>query len=133
LNISPGSLVDFSRVVAIRTGIRDPPSADLAAGISTPCNGRPAHEQEASAKTKAPVARSRRAVLTSLRKSQDNSQRPGTNQSMDFLSVSLSQNAVLPTNFGISIQVNGDRNEMPHDPAIKEFVWQPAEIVRSQF
>jgi hypothetical protein len=65
--------------------MRDPPSADLAAGISTPCNGRSAQEQEASARTKAPVARSRRAVLTLLRESQDNSQRPGIDQSMDFL------------------------------------------------
>jgi hypothetical protein len=60
--------------------MRDPPSADLAAGISTPCNGRSAQEQEANARTKAPVARSRRAVLTSLRESQDNSQRPGTDE-----------------------------------------------------
>ena len=68
--------------------MRDPPSADLAAGISTPCNGRSAQEQEASARIKAPVARSRRAVLSLLlRESQDNSQRPGTDQSMDFLSI----------------------------------------------
>ena len=73
--------------------MRDPPSADSAAGISTPCNGRPAHEQEASAKIKAPVARSLRAVLTSLRDSQDNSQRPGSDQTSDFLSISRSQNA----------------------------------------
>jgi hypothetical protein len=35
--------------------------------------------------------------------------------------------------FGTPIQVNGDRNEMPHDPAIKEFVWQLVEIVRRQY
>ena len=80
--------MDFSRVVAIRTGMRDPPSADSADGISTPCNGRPAQEQEASARIKAPVARSRPGVLAALtmvrarltfwkmEKSQDNSQRP---------------------------------------------------------
>ena len=113
--------------------MRDPPSAELAAGISTPCNGRSAQEQEASARTKAPVARSRRAVLTLLRESQDNSQRPGTDQSMDFLSVSLSQNAFLPTNSGTSIQINGNRNEMPHDPTIKEIVWQLVEIVHSEY
>jgi hypothetical protein len=79
----------------------DPPSADSAAAISTPCNGRPAQEQEASAKIKAPAARSRRVVLASLRtvrrrltpfwkmeESQDNSQRSGTDQTSDSLSIS---------------------------------------------
>ena len=150
LNISPGSLMDFCRVVAIRTGTRDPPSADSAAGIRTPCNGRPAQEQEARAKIKAPVARSRPAALASLRTvrrrltpvwkmeaSQDNSQRPSTDQTSDFLSISLSRNACSPAHFGTSIQINGDRNEMldyvPHDPAIMEFVWQLIGIARSQY
>ena len=36
----------------------------------------------------------------------------------------------LPTHFWhIGLQINDDRNEMPHDPAIKEFVWQQVEIV----
>jgi hypothetical protein len=52
-------------------------------------------------------------------RSQDNSQRPGTDQTSDFLSISLSQNAFLPTHFGTSIQINGDRSEMPHDPGNK--------------
>jgi hypothetical protein len=52
---------------------------------------------------------------------------------MDFLSVSLSQNAFLPTNSGTSIQINGDRNETTHDQAIKEFVWQLIEIVHSEY
>jgi hypothetical protein len=69
--------------------MRDPPSADSADGISTPCNGRPAQEQEASAKNKAPVARSRPGVLAALttvrtrlrpvwkmEENQDNGQRP---------------------------------------------------------
>ena len=127
--------------------MRDPTSADSAAGISTPCNGRPAQEQEASAKIKAPVARSRRAVLASLRtmrrrltpvwkmeETQDNIQRSGTDQTSDFLSISLSQNAFSANTFWhIGLQINSDRNEMPHDPAIKEFVWQIVEILRSQY
>jgi hypothetical protein len=69
--------------------MRDAPSVDSADGISTPCNGRPAQEQEVSAKNKAPVARSRPGALAPLtmvrarlrpvwkmEKSQDNSQRP---------------------------------------------------------
>jgi hypothetical protein len=80
--------------------MRDPPSADSADGISTPCNGRPAQEQEASAKIKAPVARSRPGVPAALtvagtrlrpvwkmEKSQDNGQRPGTIQTINFLAI----------------------------------------------
>src|SRR4051812_19089799 len=58
LNISPGSLMARCRVVATRTGTREPPT-DSAVGISTPCNGRPAQEQDIRATAKAPVARSR--------------------------------------------------------------------------
>jgi hypothetical protein len=73
-------------------------------------------------------------VLASLRESQDNSQRSGTDQTSDFLSISLSQNAFSANTFWhIGLQINGDRNEMPHDPAIKEFVWQLVEIARSQY
>jgi hypothetical protein len=79
--------------------MRDPPSADLAAGISTPCNGRSAQEQEASAKTKAPVARSRRAALATLRESQNNGQRPGTDRTSDLLLMALSQNAFSANTF----------------------------------
>jgi hypothetical protein len=32
-----------------------------------------------------------------------------------------------------TIQIIGDKNEMPHDPAIKEFVWQSVEILRSKY
>ena len=76
--------------------MRDPTSADSAAGISTPCNGRPAQEQEARAKINAPVARSRPSVLAALttararprsvgkiEKNQSNSQRPNRSEMLD--------------------------------------------------
>src|SRR4051812_20871215 len=53
------------RVVATRTGTREPP-ADSAVGISTPCKGRPAQEQDINATAKAPVARRRLDALAAL-------------------------------------------------------------------
>jgi hypothetical protein len=66
LNISPGSLFERCRVVAIRIGTREAPSADSAAGMSTPCNGRPAQQQQASANIKAPAARKSLGVLAAV-------------------------------------------------------------------
>jgi hypothetical protein len=75
--------------VAIKTGTRDVPSADSAAGINAPCSGRPAQEQQMRAKAKAPAARNLPGVLAArtverqrlsrkMEESRDNGQRPDT-------------------------------------------------------
>src|ERR1700758_3679021 len=57
LNISPRSSDERCRVVAIRTGICDAPGTDCAAGTRTPCSGRVAQEQQASASATASADR----------------------------------------------------------------------------
>ena len=57
LNISPASPVAGCRVVAIKIGTRDAPSADSAVGTRTPCNGRLAQEQQRRPRIKTAIAR----------------------------------------------------------------------------
>ena len=117
------------RVVAIRTGTREPPSTDSAAGISTPCNGRPAQEQEIRATAKAPVARSRLgvfAVLPTVRarlrsvwrmeENQDNSQAPNTTDSSGKAMSALTASGHRP----VSEAATGNRVPSTHTQGLSE-------------